>query len=288
MSKPKILVQLDTDPHASTFDGVVAVDAGVDHLMTRSGVNASTIESLVHGTMFTRGGEDLASTAIFVGGSDVGAAEEVYEAVQRTFFGQVRVSVMLDANGCNTTAAAAVVTAGKHLDLLATTAAVLGGTGPVGVRVAQMLAASGSRVIVLSRRLEKAEAVCDRLKKKVPGADLHAASMDDAIGGEPFASAELIIGCGAAGVELIDGSTLASLSSLRVAIDLNAVPPAGIAGVDVRDKANPLRPELLTYGALGVGGLKMKTHKASIERLFQSNDASLDAAEIYDIAKSLA
>ena len=29
MSKPSILIQLDTDPQPSVFDGVVAVDAGV-------------------------------------------------------------------------------------------------------------------------------------------------------------------------------------------------------------------------------------------------------------------
>ena len=34
--KPKILVQLDSDPQPSVFDGVVAIDAGAEHLLRHS------------------------------------------------------------------------------------------------------------------------------------------------------------------------------------------------------------------------------------------------------------
>ena len=69
------------------------------------------VRDLVHGALFTRGGADLARTAIFVGGSDVEAAEAVLKAVTDVFFGGFRVSVMLDANGANTTASAAALAA---------------------------------------------------------------------------------------------------------------------------------------------------------------------------------
>jgi hypothetical protein len=75
--KAKILVQLDTDPQASVFDGVVAVDAGVNHLFRHAGVQASQVRDLVYGAMFTRGGDDLAATAVFIGGSDVAAGERL-------------------------------------------------------------------------------------------------------------------------------------------------------------------------------------------------------------------
>ena len=103
----RILLQLDTDPQPSTFDAVVAVDAGADVLLRHGGVTPRTVVPLVHGAMFTRGGPDLAGTAVFVGGSDVAAAEEVCAAVRGAFFGPVRVSVLLDPSGANTTAAAA-------------------------------------------------------------------------------------------------------------------------------------------------------------------------------------
>jgi hypothetical protein len=42
------------------------------------------------------------------------------------------------------------------------------------------------------------------------------------------------------------------------------------------------------FGALGVGGLKMKIHKQCITRLFETNDAVLDAEAIFDIARTVA
>ena len=41
------------------------------------------------------------------------------------------------------------------------------------------------------------------------------------------------------------------------------------------------------YGAIGVGGLKMKIHKACIARLFERNDLVLDAESIADVASEL-
>ena len=125
MSKRKILVQLDGDAQPSVFDSVVAIDAEVDHLLRHAGVEVAVVRDLVYGAMFTRGGDDLRSTAIFIGGSNVAAGEAILAAVLRSFFGPVRVSVMLDSNGANTTAAAAVLLAGKHLQLEGAQAAVL-------------------------------------------------------------------------------------------------------------------------------------------------------------------
>jgi len=62
---------------------------------------------------------------------------------------------------------------------------------------------------------------------------------------------------------------------LRVAIDLNAVPPLGIEGVEVTDKGVE-RDGVICYGAIGVGDTKMKIHRAAIARLFESNDQVLD------------
>jgi methylenetetrahydrofolate/methylenetetrahydromethanopterin dehydrogenase (NADP+) len=287
MSPKKILFQFDVDELPSTFDAVVAIDAGVDHLVPRGGVGGITVTSLVHGAMFTRGGDDLRHTAIFIGGSDVDAAEKLYAATLKTFFGPVRVSVMLDANGCNTTAAAAVVAAGRHVDLSKTHAFVLGGTGPVGRRAAQMLASEGAQVTITSRNGSRSQAACEAVAAKVPDAKLNACEI-----GSPADSladlqaAEVIIGCGAAGVELIGQSIISQLAGLKVAIDLNAVPPAGIGGVNVTDKAKSMGPTI-AYGAIGVGGLKMKTHRLAIAKLFEANDLTLDAAEIYAIAKSI-
>ncbi len=59
MAKQKILIQLDTDAHASVFDAVVAIDAGVEHLLQYSNVKPDDVRGLVHGAMYTRGPEIL-------------------------------------------------------------------------------------------------------------------------------------------------------------------------------------------------------------------------------------
>lgn len=287
----RILFQFDCDPQPSSFDAVVAIDSGVDHLVPYAGVQATSIEPLVHGAMFTRGGDDLKSTAVFIGGSDVSVAETLLRCVNETFFGPVRVSVMMDANGCNTTAAAAVVAAARHVDLPGAKAVVLGGTGPVGGRVARLLAGDGASVTVTSRSLSRAEQMCERVREQLgdrcPAESLAAAVLDspDDVAAI-LQDAQIVIACGAAGVQLASEADLAAASNLKVAIDLNAVPPAGLGGVSVTDKAKSIGEfEAVAYGAIGVGGLKMKTHRAAVRSLFESNDKVLDADEIYALAK---
>src|SRR5437868_1377985 len=168
MDKKKILIQLDSDPQASVFDRVVAVDAGADEIFSYAGVKIDQVRDLVHGAIFTRGAKNLKSTAIFVGGSDVALGEKILkEAVQAMLpqFG-LRVSVLLDANGANTTAAAAVRAASRHIELKSTKAVVLGGTGPVGQRVARLLARQGAEVRVCSRQRARAALVVEAIRNK--------------------------------------------------------------------------------------------------------------------------
>ena len=61
MTHPRILIQFDSDSHASVFDSVVAVDSGVDHLLQYSNIESTNVRSLVHGAMFTRGPNELRS-----------------------------------------------------------------------------------------------------------------------------------------------------------------------------------------------------------------------------------
>ena len=289
MTLPRILIQLDSDGHPSVFDAVVAIDAGVEHLLQYASIDASNVVPLVHGAMFTRGPKDLAHTAIFVGGSDVSAGEAIVKKIASTFFGPIRVSVMMDGNGANTTAAAAVLAAARHVELGGARALVLGGSGPVGGRVARLLAREGCHVALASRRMERAENACTVLRQTVgpehPAPTPIDASSADGLN-EELARSTALFACGAAGVQLLDATQLERATELRVAIDLNAVPPAGLAGIGATDKAT-LRGQRSDYGAIGVGGLKMKIHRASIQALFASNDQSLDAEEIFAIGQQL-
>src|SRR6266852_5404235 len=214
----KILIQLDTDVQPSAFDRVVAIDADVDHLFSYGGVTPETVEPIVHGAIFTRGPKDLSHTAIFIGGSDVAAGEALLEKVSRTFFGPMRVSVMMDSNGSNTTAAAAVLSARKHLNLQNVTALVL----------------AGARVRVASRSHDRAaQAAAVVSKTASPSAQVTPVATGSAGDLERAClGVEVIIAAGAAGAELLPITQRKKLPLLKVAIDLNAVPPAGIAGIE--------------------------------------------------------
>ena len=287
MSKPRILIQFDSDSQASVFDAVVAIDAEVDHLLQYHNVEPAAVRDLIHGAMFTRGPQDLHCTAVFIGGSNVAAGEALLAQVTNCFFGPMRVSVMLDANGANTTAAAAVLAAAKHVPLRGATALVLAGTGPVGQRAARLLAGEGAIVRVASRTGDRAAAVCAAIAKQIPGASLtpvQTVTHHDTTAA--LADVQIVIAAGAAGIELLSAEARQQAASLKVAIDLNAVPPLGIGGVEVMDKAND-RGGVVCYGAIGVGGTKMKIHKAAIRKLFERNDLILDAEQIFAIGREL-
>ena len=206
--KPKILIQLDVDPQPSVFDGVVAVDSGVDHLFRHGGVTPAAVRDLVHGALFTRGPAELCSTAIFVGGSDVAAAEAVLEAVKQTFFGPFKVSVLFDANGANTTAAAAVLAALESMDgsLEGVPAVVLAATGPVGGRAARLLCKLGAKVSVGSRSFDRAATLAKSLSH-ASGTTVSSFSSASALDlAAAFKDAKVVISAGAAGATLLAAS----------------------------------------------------------------------------------
>ncbi len=287
--KRKILIQLDTDPQPSVFDRVVAVDAGADEIFSYSGVKPESVRDLVHGAIFTRGPKDLKKTALFIGGSDVSAGERLLEEVQKHMLPRIglRVSVMLDPSGANTTAVAAVRAAAQHASFTATKALVLAGTGPVGQRVGLLLAGQGAEVRIASRQLARAENVAGLLRGRVPGARVSGIAVSgtaDLFGA--LESCNLVIAAGAAGVCLLPHDVWKKCPELRVLIDLNAVAPLGIESVEAMD-AGAAHDHVLGYGALGVGGTKMKIHRAAVARLFESNDLVLDAEQIYALAQTL-
>jgi hypothetical protein len=286
--KPSILVQLDTDAQPSVFDAVVAVDAGVQHLFRHGGVTPENVRELVYGTIFTRGPADLNHTAIFIGGSKVTAGEAILDVVKKTFFGSFRVSVMFDGNGSNTTAAAAVLTAlqASGGSVRETRALVLGATGPVGQRIALLLGRLGAIVAVGSRELGRAGDLASRLHETT-GAQFHPFQLTHS---EAMATqlqgSSIIISSGPPGVQLVPATLWRNHAQISALIDLNAVPPLGIEGVEATDK-NKTRSGVQTWGAIGVGGTKMNIHKKAIQQLFTANNLVLNAEEILALGQSL-
>jgi len=282
----KLLLQLDGSTRPSVFDRVVAFDGGADEVMSYGGVTPDSVRDLVHGAIFTRGPKDLRHTAIFIGGTDMAAGERLLAAVQQAFFGPMRVSVMLDANGSNTTAVAAVAKIGQAIGPLAGRRVVVtAGSGPVGTRAAGLLAKAGAEVTVTSRRAGDG-ALAARIRERFGGAVGELPLAGAARAAEVLDGAEVLLNAGPAGVCLVERGAWADRQGLRVVGDVNAVPPVGIEGVEATDDG-ATRHGAAAFGALAIGKLKMKIHKACVARLFDRNDLVLDAETIAGVADEL-
>ena len=283
----KLLLHLDTSPMASVFDRIVAYDGGADEVLSYAGVCVDAVRDLVHGAIFTRGPKDLHNTAIFISGTDMTAGEQLLDAVQRTFFGPMRVSVMLDSNGSNTTAVAAVARLLQVVgDVRGRRAIVVAGTGPVGTRAAGLLARAGANVAITSRHADEAGRVAAHIRERFGGVVESIVVTDVSQLAPALGGAELLLNAGPAGVQLVPRAAWADVRSLRAVVDLNAVPPLGIEGVDVTDSAAD-RNGVKTFGALGVGTFKMKVHKRCVAKLFERSDLVLDAESIGEVAREL-
>jgi methylenetetrahydrofolate/methylenetetrahydromethanopterin dehydrogenase (NADP+) len=283
----KLLLQLDSSKLPSVFDRVVAYDAGADEVLSYGGVVESDVRDLVHGCLFTRGPKDLKHTAVFIGGADMAAGERLLAAARSAFFPPFMVSLMLDSNGSNTTAVAAVV---KMLeaagDMRGKRALVVAGTGPVGLRAAGLLAKAGAEVLITSRKADAAERACDMVTQRFGGTvrpALLGASGDAA---SALEGVTLVLNAGPPGVQLVPKKAWSGRAGLTVAADVNAVPPLGIDGIAATDDG-VMKDGLICFGALAIGNLKMKVHKACIAHLFERNDLVLDAETIAGVARRL-
>jgi methylenetetrahydrofolate/methylenetetrahydromethanopterin dehydrogenase (NADP+) len=285
----KILIQLDTDEHPSTFDAIVAHDADVDVLLSHGGVDPKAAKGLVQSAVFTRGPKQLSNTAVWVGGSRVSDGEEVFDEIQKAFFGPFQVSAMIDSNGCNTTAATAVAMLAKRLDLRGRKVAIVG-AGAVGLRAGTLLRDEGCDVVIVgipSSRFGGGEHRRARGLTTAEELDLAVAEpKDDDELAKAVEGASLVLAAGPAGIELLPKSIWTKLDAAEVLVDFNAAEPLGIEDSDAQDDFEEREGKQI-LGALAVGGPKMKVHKACIRKLFESNDVLLDAEGVYAVAKEM-
>ena len=302
MERPYILHMFTPGKQMSPFDINMAADAGYQIIVPYADVGAEAIKGLTQDTIFSRGPKGVARTGIFIGGRDALLAFDMLEQARAAMVKPFVVSLMADPSGAYTTAAAmvacveAALMGGPVRGLVRDGAAglagqrvvILGGTGPVG-RIAGVLAAQAGAAVFLSSRngIDVAEAAARETGQRF-GVTMHGLS-----GGDPAAirssigEADVLLACAAAGVQVVSAEALAHAGRLKVAADVNAVPPEGIAGVGVMDDAKPIAgTAAVGIGALAVGNVKYQTQHRLLLRMHGAEKAVvLGFAEAFEVAR---
>jgi methylene-tetrahydromethanopterin dehydrogenase len=298
MERPYILHLFTPGAQMSPFDINMAADAGYQVLAPCCGVTLAAVAGLTQDVIFSRSPKGLARTGIFIGGRDALLAADMLARARQALVPPFVVSLMADPSGAYTTAAAMV--ACVEAALLGTTGVglsgrrvvVLGGTGPVG-RIAGVLAAqAGARVGLSSRSgFEVAEGAARETGARF-GVTLEGVGGGDrAAVRTSIAEADVVLACAAAGVQVVSAEDLAHAQALRVVADVNAVPPAGVAGVGVMDKARALDGApgrgAVGIGALTIGNVKYQTQQQLLQRLHDAvTPQVLGFAEAFEVART--
>lgn len=271
MEKPFILHMLTTSKNLSPFDANMAVDAGWVTALPYINVEPSEVQGLVQDAIFSRSIKNLKRTGIFIGGRDTKQAMDMLKMAKRSMMPPFEVSVFADPSGAFTTAASMVAVVEHELAVKFDTALqgknilVLGGTGPVGQVAAVIAAQAGAQVRLIGRQLERTQNIADLCNAEFGEGKIAITAGADADKGEYIKTADVVLATGAAGIELLSAEMIASAAQLKVAADVNAVPPAGIAGVDAFHNGTPIPGSI--SGAVGIGALAVGNVKYQAQNL---------------------
>ena len=300
MEKRSILHMFDPMPNNSPFDINMAMDAGFDVLMPYSNVKLDSINRLTQDVIFSRSPAGVKRTGIFIGGRDLGLAMDMLDASQQAMVPPFEVSVFADPSGAFTTAAALVACVEQELkvrhdkELKECNALVFGGTGPVGIATGIIASLAGADTALVDHlSIDAASDVAKAYNRRF-GCTLRGACASSEAEKVKLVSDVDIIFCAAkAGVLVLSSTVLKEAKQLKVAGDVNAVPPLGIEGIKRNDSGAPLIHAINAQGAVGVGALAVGNVKYQLQnellKLMLKTDKSLylDFREAFNKARDL-
>lgn len=280
MEKPYILHMLTTAKNLSPFDVNMALDAGWTSAIPYINVELGEMQGLVQDAIFSRSAKSLKRTGIFIGGRDTKEAMDMLKAAQQAMVPPFEVSVFADPSGAFTTAAGMVAAVERELmakfntTLEGKVILALGGTGPVGQAAAVIAAQAGAKVRIIGRQLDKAQRIADMCSHEFGGGNIVVTAGADADKAEFIKTADVVFATGAAGIELLSAELIASAPQLKVAADVNAVPPAGIAGVDAFANGTAIigsASGAVGIGALAIGNVKYQAQNRLLKKMIESD-----------------
>ncbi len=296
MEKPYILHMITPAKNLSPFDVNMALDAGWDNAVGYTNVEKDEVQALVQDSIFSRGPSGVKRTGLFLGGREMHMAMDMMEIVQESMVPPFEVSCFADPSGAFTTAAGMVACAEQALkerfntDLNDKCVIVMGGTGPVGSTAAVLAAKAGADVKILGRKKDKSQRVAAMLTEY--GADLTGiqGEANDMIDGV-VQMADVVFAAAAAGIQVISEKNIETAGGLKVAADVNAVPPSGIAGLDLMGDCEPIKGSnsgAIGIGALAIGNVKYQTqHKLLQEMRDSDKPIYLHFERAFEIAREI-
>ena len=289
----RILYFLVPGSNISPFDVTIAADAGFDQVIPLTGIRPENVTALVQDAIFCRPPNRFNDTGIFIGGRDVHMATDMFQSAKSAMVGDFQVGVFADPNGAYTTSAAVValvekaVNASTGAGLAGRTVSVFG-TGPVGLCTAILAARQGAKArlcqLTADDDSKAALRFCERYNAKVEwvSAETHRDKVN------VVADSEIAVSAAKAGIRILDAEVLEAGGKLIACADTNAVPPSGIEGIGVNDRAIPVEvgpARFLSIGPLAIGSLKYKT-QFGLYRSIQtgSSPALIDFPDAYAYA----
>ena len=272
MPKRSVLHMLNPMPHNSPFDINMAVDAGFDVIIPYDNVKIDDVHSLTQDAIFSRGPSGVKQTAMYIGGRNLRMATDMLDICKQAMVPPFEISVLADPSGAFTTAAALVACVEKMLkekhqrELKGCQAVVFGGTGPVGTATGIIAATAGAEVslvdhLSIETAMDLAEEYNDHYELNMRGT--YASS--DADRARLLAKADIVFCTSKAGIQVLSADILKDAKKLKVAGDVNAVPPLGIEGVELMDFGTPLIHATDSDGAVGVGALSVGNIKYKLQ-----------------------
>ncbi|OAI10493.1 methylenetetrahydromethanopterin dehydrogenase [Methylomonas koyamae] len=300
MAKRSILHMFDPMPNNSPFDINMALDAGFDVLVPYANVKLENIHNLTQDAVFSRSPAGNKRTALFIGGRDMGLAIDMLQATKPAMAPPFQVSVFADPSGACTTAAALVACVEKALkdhhsrELKGLKALVFGGTGPVGIATGVIASLQGAETLLVDHlSIDTAKDAAKQYNRRF-GASMGAAvARNDEEKAQLVADADIVFCTAKAGIRVINSAVLAQAKQLKVAGDVNAVPPLGIEGIELNDFAAPLpaaahSPNAVGVGALAVGNIKYQLQHELLKLMLETETPLfLDFREAFVKARTL-
>lgn len=300
MEKVSILHLFTPAKNASPFDVNMAYDAGFDKIMPYTNIALSEVTGLTQDAIFSRTPSGVKREALFIGGRDIDLAMLMLDAAKKAMFSPFACSVFADPSGAFTTAAAMIAKIEFHLkkqfdaDLKGKVISLFGATGPVGSCSAIIAAQQGALVQMVAHRSIAETEQKVAVWNKQYGVDMQVVDgTTENAKKDVLVQAEVAICAAAAGVQVLSEADLQVAKCLKIAADVNAVPPTGVQGVASADDGTLITgTQIYGIGALAIGQLKYTTQHQLLKQMLHYEPALdkpkyLEFIAAFELARAL-